>query len=185
MCCVTCHSALQHLLHHGWCGEGGRLRSGDGHGPGGGRRWADRPDAGPTPDPTHGSGRHQTLYEPWAGEQVLILNVDFHYEYFLTFPTLFVLVFLLAALWELILPQSGHLLSGSDPVWAAVSLQDTDGESEGESAVPTEFSFKFDVSAWVMQPDVDLTLALMVMSVRLDQRCLVVYAAVNWKINAV
>ncbi len=43
-------------------------------------------------------------------------------------------LFVLAALWKLVLSQSGHILSGSDPVWAAVSVQDPDGESEGESA---------------------------------------------------
>lgn len=43
-----------------------------------------------------------------------------------------------AALWKLVLSQSGHLLSGSDPVWAAVSFQDPDGESEGES--PNSYS---------------------------------------------
>jgi len=41
--------------------------------------------------------------------------------------------FVLAALWKLVLSQSGHLLPGTDPVWVAVSLQDPDGESEGES----------------------------------------------------
>lgn len=78
--------ALQHLLHHGWRGESGRLRPGDGHGPGGGRGRAERPDAGPAPDPTHGPSRHQTLHEPRAGEQThghlqkcsIVLSQRFH-----------------------------------------------------------------------------------------------------------
>lgn len=78
--------ALQHLLHHGWRGESGRLRPGDGHGPGGGRGRAERPDAGPAPDPTHGPSRHQALHEPRAGEQThghlqkcsIVLSQRFH-----------------------------------------------------------------------------------------------------------
>ena len=62
-------SALKHLLHHGRRGEGGRLRPGDGHGPGGGWGRAKRADARPASDPAHGPGRHQALHEPGAGEQ--------------------------------------------------------------------------------------------------------------------
>lgn len=144
--------ALQHLLHHGWRGESGRLRPGDGHGPGGGRGRAERPDAGPAPDPTHGPSRHQALHEPRAGEQThghlqkcsIVLSQRFHNKvkrilYLIFHPFLF----LLSALWKLVLSQSGHLLSGSDPVWAAVSLQDPDGESEGESANTRTHNYVF------------------------------------------
>lgn len=130
--------ALEHLLHHGRRGEGGRLRPGDGHGPGGGRGRAERPDARPASDPAHGPGRHQALHEPRAGERR-------QREPNLQMPPLLKEMWTLilhliplrsapTALWKLVLSQSGHLLSGSDPVWAAVSVQDPDGESQGESA---------------------------------------------------
>lgn len=61
--------AVQHLLHPGRRGEGGRLRTGDGHGPGGGGGGAQRPDAGAAADPPHGSGGHQAVHEPRAGAQ--------------------------------------------------------------------------------------------------------------------
>lgn len=124
-------AAVQHLLHHGRRGEGGRLRPGDGHGPGGGRGLAQRPDAGTASDPTHGPGGHQALHESRAGEQTLQTSAEMYMK-----QTSFwnVSGSLLTALGELVLSQSGHLLSGSDIVWAAVSFQDSDGESEGKSA---------------------------------------------------
>lgn len=70
-------AALQHLLHHGRRGEGGRLRPRHGHGPGGGRGRAQRPDAGAAPDPAHGPGRHQALHEPGAGEETAGAQLDF------------------------------------------------------------------------------------------------------------
>lgn len=44
------------------------------------------------------------------------LKAQFYSEFFLHVLTFFYVSFLLAALWKLLLSQSGHLLSGSDPV---------------------------------------------------------------------